>query len=97
MRKSELYARYHMFNQDIQEIDMLEFLEHFVPDNKEFISFEEDGSTYITTIRLEGCDYMHYSSHWKVGWQGDVDCDSFYCKQRTLTHKELEELCQLFG
>ena len=60
MKKSELYARYNHWNQDIQEIDMLEFLEHFVPDNKEFISFEEDGSTYITTIRLWGKTILIY-------------------------------------
>ena len=96
MRKSELYARYNMFNQDIQEIDMLEFYEHFTQENKECISYDEDGSTNVTTIRLDGCDYMKYASHWNVGWQGDIDCDSFYCKLKTISKAELVELETLF-
>lgn len=96
MRKSELYARYNMFNKDIQEIDMLEYYEHFVPENKEFISFEEDGSTCVTTIRLDGCDYIKFESHWNVGWQGDIDCDSFYCKLKTISKAEMIELEALF-
>ena len=96
MKKSELYARYNMFNQDIQEIDMLEFYEHFTHDNKEFISFEEDGSTAITTIKLDGCSYIRYNSHWSVGWQGDIDSDSFYCKLETMTKAERNELQALF-
>ena len=97
MKKSELYARYNMFNQDIQEIDMLEYYEHFVPDNKELISFEEDGSTCVTTIRLDGCSYMRYNSHWSVGWQGDVDSDSFYCKLETITKAEMLKYEELFA
>lgn len=95
MRKSELYARYDMFNQDIEEIDMSEFHEHFVQENKEFISFVDQDSTNITTIKLDGCKYMKYASHWNVGWQGDIDGDVFYCKMKTMTEKETEELRQL--
>lgn len=96
MRKSELYARYHFFNQDIQEIDMLEFLLQLVPENRELISSEEDGSTYITTIKLDGCSYMRFDSHWNVGWQGDINSDSFFCKLETISKAQLEDLRQLF-
>ena len=96
MRKSELYARYHTFNQDIQEIDMYEFHEHLIAENIDLISHEIDGSTEIFTIRLDGCTYMWYASHWNVGWEGDIDSDSFYCKMETMTAQEREELMELF-
>jgi hypothetical protein len=96
MKKSELYARYDMFNHDIEEIDKSEFHEHFVLKNKEFISHEDEGSTNITIIQLDGCKYMKYASHWNVGWQGDIDGDQFYCKMKTMTEVEREELMQLF-
>ena len=96
MKKSELYARYDMFNYDIEEIDMLEFYQNFSKENKEFITSENYGCTNVTTIRLDGCKYMKYASHWNVGWQGDIDGDEFYCKMKTMTEAESEELRQLF-
>lgn len=96
MRKSELYARYDMFNRDIEEIDISEFHEHFVKENKEFISFEDEGSTNITTIQLDGCKYMKYASHWNVGWEGDIDGDQFYCKMKTMTEAERQEMREFF-
>jgi hypothetical protein len=96
MKKSELYAKYDTFNRDIEEIDMIEFYENFVPENKEFITFDDNGSTHVTTIQLDGCKYMKYASHWNVGWQGDIDGDEFYCKMNTMTEVEREELRQLF-
>jgi hypothetical protein len=39
---------------------------------------------------------MKYASYWNVGWQGDIDCDSFYCKLKTISKAELVELEALF-
>ena len=96
MKKSELYARYDTFNRDIEEIDRSEFYEHFTGKNKEFISHEDEGNTHIITIQLDGYKYMNYASHWNVGWQGEVDGDQFFCKMKTMTEAEREELMQLF-
>lgn len=96
MRKSELYARYHNFRSDIIEISPEEFNQHIIQENKEHITSYEDGSTYVITIRLDGCDYISYASHWNVGWQGDIDGDNFYCKKRTLSQAELEDLSKIF-
>ena len=80
MRKSELYARYHHFREDLIEIDAKEFNTHLIMDNKDKTFSYEDGSTYVMHIRLDGWDYYSFGSMWNVGWQGDVDSDSFYCK-----------------
>jgi hypothetical protein len=96
MRKSELYANYYHFNQKITEVTPEEFHAHF-PDNKDKVSYFEDGSTCCYTIRLDGVDYMQFSSYWNVGWQGDVDCDQFFCKKETITAAEMEELSKIFS
>jgi hypothetical protein len=97
MKKSELYARYYHFNKEIIEVTPEEFYAHFIPENKDKVSHFEDGSTSCYTIRLDGVDYMQFSSHWNVGWQGDVDCDQFFCKKVTVTAAEMEELSKIFS
>jgi hypothetical protein len=97
MKRSELYARYHHWRDELIEIDDTEFNINMVMDNKDKISSEEDGSTYVICIRLEGWDYYSFSSHWNVGWQGDIDSDQFYCKIKTFTMAEIEELAAIFG
>jgi hypothetical protein len=97
MKKSELYARYHHWQNELIEIDDKEFNVNMVADNKDNMSFKDDGSTYVIRIRLEGWDYYSFSSMWQVGWQGDVDCDNFYCKIKTITHAEMEEIALLFN
>lgn len=97
MRKSELYARYYHFNKDIIEVTPEEFFSHFIQDNKDKISHFTDGSTDCYTICLDGVDYMKFSSHWNVGWEGDVDCDEFLCKIERMTAAEREELMKIFS
>lgn len=97
MKKSELYARYIHWNQKPIQIDASEFNKHLTMDNKSKITCDEDGSTYIMCIRLDGWDYYSFSSHWSVGCQGDIDSDQFYCKIKTLTMAEVEELAAVFG
>lgn len=97
MKKSELYAKYHHWRDELIEIDAQEFNIHLIMDNKDKITSEEDGSTFVTLIRLEGWDYYSFSSHWNVGWQGDIDSDQYYCKIKTLTMAELEEMAALFS
>jgi hypothetical protein len=96
MKKSELYARYHNFNSNLIEITRDEFFEHFTQENIDIIDDAIDGSTYTTTVRTDGWNYVMTCSHWNVGWQGDVDCDTFYCKIETVTKAEMEEMRQLF-
>ena len=97
MRKSELYAKYYHFNQDLIEVSSEEFYTHLVESNRDKISHQEHGSTDCITICLDGVDYMQFSSHWNVGWQGDVDCDQFFCKRETMTKAEREEWSKIFS
>lgn len=97
MRKSELYARYHHWNEELIPIDAQEFDLNMIIENKDKITSEEDGSTYVIRIRLDGWEYYSFSSHWSVGWQGDFDSDQYFCKIKTMTHAEMEELVAIFG
>lgn len=102
MKKSELYARYDNFNKDIVEIPSHEYYELLndaivnCDNNISTIDAHNDGNTYIQTIHTDGMDYMMYSCTWNVGWQGDVDCDVFYCKKKTMSKVEREDLMKLF-
>lgn len=103
MKKSELYAKYDNFNNgDIIEIpshEYYELLNNAIVNNDNNISTIDahiDGSTYIQTIHTDGMDYMMYSCTWNVGWQGDVDCDTFFCKKKTMSKVEREDLMKLF-
>lgn len=96
MRKSELYARYIFFNKDIEEITPQEFASYFIPENKDKVIYDTDGSSECYTVRTDGCDYIRVGSHWNVGWEGDVDMDSFFCKIQTMSQAEREELRELF-
>ena len=101
MRKSELYARYHHFNEDIEEISPVEYffqLKNYMdrgiaPGGH---SDQVDGSTYWSAIHTDGMDYMAFNSSWNVGWQGDIDSDQYFCKRKTLSKKEREEIQALF-
>ena len=97
MKKSELYARYHHWNRELIEIDHDEFNIHMIEDNKDNMSHLQDGATYVIGIRLDGWDYYSYGSSWTVGWEGDIDCDNFYCKIKTITHAEMEEMAAMFN
>ena len=39
---------------------------------------------------------MKYASHWNVGWEGDIDGDQFYCKMKTMTEAERQEMMEFF-
>ena len=98
MRKSELFARYDNFGKDIIEISKEEFLEQLNIADKENSSWVQgDSNTECFIIRTDGMDYMQYSSLFSVGWQGDKDCDQFFCKIQTITKKEMEEISAIFN
>lgn len=97
MKKSELYARYNHWREQLITIDDVEFNSLMTTDNYDRISSNEDGSTYVTCIRMEGWDYYSFGSYWHVGLQGDIDSDQYYCKIKTLTHAEIEDMASLFG
>jgi hypothetical protein len=96
MKKSELYARYNHWRDELIEIDAQEFNLNMIIENKDRISSEEDGSTYVIRIELDGWDYYSFSSHWSVGWHGDIDSDQYFCKIKTLTMAEMKEMEELF-
>jgi hypothetical protein len=97
MKKSELYARYNNFNRILIEITHEEFFEHFTTDTpQDSVDFIQDGATECTIVYTDGWEYIRVGSTWNVGWQGDVDCDSFYCKIETVTKARMEEIHKMF-
>lgn len=97
MKRSELYARYMEFNNDIKEIPREEFFNAFAIAEPEDVTHHSDDSTDWIEIRTDGVTYMMFTSHWQVGWQGDVDCDTFFCKKKTISKAEMEEISKIFA
>lgn len=98
MRKSELYARYDNFRKEMDEILPEEFYEQLHEATKEnYNNYECNGDTSVQEIKTDGYTYMMYSSMWNVGWQGDKDSDHFWCKVKTTTKAEREEMERLFS
>jgi hypothetical protein len=97
MKKSELYARYQEFNNTITEISAEEFMEVLTISTKDDLRQHQDGATHVTEIKTDGMSYFHYTSHWHVGWQGDVDIDQFFCKKETVSKAEMEEMRKLWA
>lgn len=98
MRKSELYARYDNWNQELIEIDQKEFNEHMTIENERLIDQYEDRGTYVINIKTDGWYYYSYSSSWRVSSDfGDLDSDQFFCKIKIMTWAEIEELAAMLG
>lgn len=92
MNRSELFANYDNFGKDITTVSYEEFYSLL---NKNTFRNYEDGNTGIQKYSIEGYDYFLYGTTYNVGWQGDVDCDSYYCKIKTMTQAERDELYNL--
>lgn len=98
MKKSELFAKYDNFGKDVIEISREEFFNQLSIADKDDASWiERDSNTECFLIRTDGMDYMQYSSLFSVGWQGDKDSDQFFCKIKTSTKKEIQELSLIFS
>ena len=97
MKKSELYAKYMHFGNDVIEITPLEFrnlLDDCVVNGDKNHSFESDGSTEYLVIHTDGCDYYQYSSMFMVN--GEYDFDQFFCKVNRITKAQMKEIQDLF-
>jgi len=98
MKKSELYARYTEYGNDLVEIPREEFFDALTIAEPENIRHGSNGTDAgWTEIHTDGVTYMQFTSHWQVGWQGDVDCDTFFCKKKTITKAEMEEISKIFA
>lgn len=101
MRKSELIARVEHYNEsELIEIQATEYMDVCHANNltNEDIQFHElqRGTASVNHYAIDGWNYYWYSASWSVGWQGDIDGDSYFCKQKTLTKAELQEIHDLF-
>jgi hypothetical protein len=97
MKKSELIARYRHFGEDLVAIDNLEFF-RVLADNDVKQGFDKiDLESDCTRFSIDGYDYYCYSSCYKVGWQGDMNADSFFFKIRVCTALERESIKQIFS
>jgi hypothetical protein len=97
MNKAELYARYDNYGEELEVISNLEFMSHSTEQNRDSISHYGTGSTECYEIRLDGVTYLWYSCTHNVGWQGDVEAHSFFCKKKTITKAKMEEISELFS
>jgi len=95
MKKSELYAKYYLYNQEVEEITREEFYSTLL-DEKDNSSFN-DGSTSCHQINTDGMTYYMFASTWNVGWHGDRDGDNFFCKVKCLTKEERDRVMKVLG
>ena len=100
MKKSELYARYYLYNEKIEEISEGEFFPELAKsmenDYKNCFQFE-DASTSCHEVRNDGWTYYMFASSYTVGWQGDRDSDAFFCKVKSVTKAERDEIVKILG
>ncbi len=96
-----MFARYLYFNEPIEEITGQEFkaqLHEVIsapnPQNK-FTTFN-NGATYRIVVYTDGMEYISVSSQWNDGWQGETHYDEFFCKRKTLSKKEQDEIRAIF-
>jgi len=97
MKKSELYARYDNFRDELKEIPREEFYNQLTIASIDDVRHWESGSTSCVEIRTDGATYKQYSSSWNVGWQGDIDADEFFCVIPCLTKAEIEQIASIFA
>ncbi len=95
MNKAELYARYDNYGEELEVISNIEFMSHSIEENRDKI-FYGKGPVECHEIRLDGVTYMWYCCVHHIGWQGDVESHSFFCKKKTMTKAEMEEMQKLF-
>jgi hypothetical protein len=92
--RSELLATYDNYGKELIVIDSKEYYANL---NAKTYNEYTMGCSDVQRYSIDGYDFICYSTVYNVGWQGDVDCDSFYCKIKTLTAKEIEEFCNIFS
>jgi|LakMenE18May11ns_1017448.scaffolds.fasta_scaffold7632530_1 hypothetical protein len=96
MNKAELYARYENYGVELIPVSEAEYFLHHSQENKEKIRHHGEQVECFQVI-LDGVTYMWYSCMHNVGWQGDVEGHSFYCKKITITNAEMEKLAKIFS
>jgi hypothetical protein len=92
MNRSELFANYDNFDIEITTVSHEEFYSNFNMDTYQNYS---NGNTYIQKYAIDGYDYYVYSTAYNVGWEGDMDCDQYFCKVKTMTQVERDDLRKL--
>jgi hypothetical protein len=93
MKKSELYAKYYLFNEAIEEIAADEFYSA-LDKNRDNSTFEA-GSTCCYQVNTDGMRYYMFTPTFKSG--GEYDEDTFFCKVKCITKAELKEIAEMFG
>jgi hypothetical protein len=92
MNRSELFANYDNFGKEITTVSQEEFYSNF---NKDTYYNCSNGNTCIQKYAIDGYDYYVYSTVYNVGWEGDMDADQYFCKVKTLTKAEIDDLHKL--
>ena len=96
MNKAELYARYDNYGSTLEEISSKDYFTQYSEANRDKIRYNYNGSVEQYEIVLDGVTYMWYSCIHNVGWQGDVESHSFFCKKNTVSKAEMLEMEKLF-
>jgi len=99
MNKAELYARYDNYGCTIEEISNKEYFDVHNAWNPALRAPHEDkikhhynGRVEQYEVRTDDAIYMWYSCLHSVGWQGDVEAHSFFCKKKIVTQAEIEKM-----
>ncbi len=92
MNRSELFANYDNFDREITTVSQEEFYSNF---NKDTYRNYDNGNTCTQKYAIDGYDYYVYSTAYNVGWEGDMDCDQYFCKVKTMTQVERDDLYKL--
>ena len=97
MTKAELYAKHYLFS-DINIIEEITSEEFHASTAKGEMSnhSSNEGMDSFYKVQTDGMDYYGFHSTYQIGWQGDYNGDSFYCKIKRYTKAERDELIKIF-
>lgn len=93
MNRAELFANYDNFGREITTVSQEEFYSNLVLESYRHRTI--DSRTEEQYYSIDGYDYMFYSTAYNVGWEGDMDCDQYFCKVKTMTQVERDDLRKL--
>ena len=84
---------------ELQKMELIDASEFNLLLSKEMRYDEQEHSSTKSLVKIstDGMDYYHFSVAYTVGWQGDYDIDAVYCKVKTMTEAERDELMKMLS
>jgi hypothetical protein len=100
--RAKLFAQLRHFGEEMEEISHKEFVNTYKnnksgDDIKVKFDTSNDFCCDYSSFSIDGWDYYSYSYSYKVGWEGDVDCDDFTCRIKRYTREEMEKIMSIIS